>query len=326
MTPTRRRLLRLVHLLTCLAVAGAALAGCGADGPAAASGPANLEGGRALRVVTTIGQIADAARRVGGARVQVQALMGPGIDPHLYRASESDITRLESADVIFWNGLHLEAAMSGVLERIEDLGVRSVRVSDGIERARLLTPPEFKGAYDPHIWFDLELWAQAVATVRDALIELDPQGAELFQANAAAYLREIEDLDDYVRARSAELDERVRVLVTAHDAFNYFARRYGFEVRGLQGISTESEASTADVQELGRFISARGIPAVFIESSVPDQGVQAVIAAADAQGHAVIVGGEIFSDAMGEEGTQEGTYLGIIRHNIDTIVSALARA
>lgn len=295
------------------------LVGCNGSAPATDSA-----GDRALRIVATIGQIADAVRRVGGDAVEVHALMGPGVDPHLYRASESDITRLESADAVFWNGLHLEAGMTGVLERMEDLGVRSVRVTDGIDRGQLLAPPEFEGAYDPHVWFDLGLWAVVVASIRDALVDLDPAGAATYRANAEAYVAEIEDLDAYVTEQADTLDAAIRALVTAHDAFNYFARRYGFEVRGLQGISTESEASTADVQALARFISDRGIRAVFIESSVPDQGVQAVIEAAGARGHTVVVGGEIYSDAMGAAGTPEGTYLGMIRHNIDTIVSGLS--
>lgn len=293
---------------------------------AACNGGASVSNGAAegpLRIVATIGQIADAVRRVGGDGVDVHALMGPGVDPHLYRASESDITRLESADAVFWNGLHLEAGMTGVLERIEDLGVRSVRVTDGINRARLLAPPEFEGAYDPHVWFDLDLWTVVVASVRDALVDMDPDRAATYRANAEAYIEEIQSLDAYVKSQADSLDAGIRALVTAHDAFNYFARRYGFEVRGLQGISTESEASTADVQDLARFISDRGIRAVFIESSVPDQGVQAVIEAAGARGHTVVVGGEIFSDAMGAVGTPEGAYLGMIRHNIDTIVSGL---
>ena len=174
------------------------------------------------------------------------------------------------------------------------------------------------------MWFDLDLWTVVVASVRDALVDLDPDEATTYRTNAEAYIAEIETLDAYVKSQAGTLDASVRALVTAHDAFNYFARRYGFEVRGLQGISTESEASTADVQGLARFISDRGIRAVFIESSVPDQGVQAVIEAAGARGHTVVVGGEIFSDAMGAAGTPEGTYLGMIRHNIDTIVSGLS--
>ena len=268
--------LRAARVLAGLLLAGLTLAACGAGATEAKSlaegGPAPVarEDGRPLRVVTTIGQIADAVRRVGGDRVEAQGLMGPGVDPHLYRASESDITRLESADAVFWNGLHLEAGMSGALERMGDLGVHSIRVTDDIERARLLAPPEFQGSYDPHVWFDLDLWSMTVVNIRDALIAMDPEGAEVYRANAAAYIAEIGELDSYVKARALEVDERVRVLVTAHDAFNYFANRYGMKVRGLQGISTESEASTADVQELARFITERGIPAVFIESSVPD--------------------------------------------------------
>ena len=332
MNGTPLRTVRMPVMVAALAATIAVLAACGpetvGDGPSATSAPAPVirQNDRPLRVVATIGQIADAVRRVGGDRVEVQGLMGPGVDPHLYRASESDITRLESADAVFWNGLHLEAGMSGVLERMGDLGVHSIRVTDDIDRARLLAPPEFEGAYDPHVWFDLDLWTVAVGAIRDALIAMDPEGAEVYRTNAAAYIAEIEALDAYVKSRALEIDERVRVLVTAHDAFNYFADRYGLEVRGLQGISTESEASTADVQELARFISERGIPAVFIESSVPDQGVQAVIEAAAARGHTVTIGGEIFSDAMGPEGTEEGAYLGMIRHNIDTIVEALTQS
>ncbi len=298
------------------------LAACtGGTGNAESTGD-RVDGGP-LRIVATLGQIADAVRRVGGDAVDVQALMGPGVDPHLYRASESDITRLESADAVFWNGLHLEAGLTGVLERIEDLGIRSVRVTDGIDRARLLAPPEFAGAYDPHVWFDLELWTVVVASVRDGLIAMDPAREAMYRSNAGTYIAEIEALDAYVRQQAETVPAGIRALVTAHDAFNYFARRYDFEVRGLQGISTESEASTADVQDLAQFISERGIRAVFVESSVPDQGVQAVIEAAGARGHAVVVGGEIFSDAMGEAGTAEGTYLGMVRHNIDTIVNGL---
>ena len=309
-------------LLASLTVAVLLLAACnGGTGNAESTGD-RVDGGP-LRIVATLGQIADAVRRVGGDAVDVQALMGPGVDPHLYRASESDITRLESADAVFWNGLHLEAGLTGVLERIEDLGIRSVRVTDGIDRARLLAPPEFEGAYDPHVWFDLELWTVVVASVRDGLIAMDPAREATYRANAGTYIAEIEALDAYVRQQAETVPAGIRALVTAHDAFNYFARRYDFEVRGLQGISTESEASTADVQDLAQFISERGIRAVFVESSVPDQGVQAVIEAAGARGHAVVVGGEIFSDAMGEAGTAEGTYLGMVRHNIDTIVNGL---
>lgn len=279
---------------------------------------------RPIRVVATTGMVADIAKNVGGERVTVAALMGTGVDPHLYKASEGDVRRLEEADVIFYNGLHLEAGLGGVLERMGDR--RSVvAVTDGIERSNLIAPPEFEGAYDPHVWFDVSLWMQSVETVRDTFVRLDPQSADIYRSNSANYLAELEELHDYVQARAAELPSEQRVLVTAHDAFNYFGRAYGFEVRGLQGISTESEAGISDVQALADFIVANQIPAIFIESSVPRRNVEALQAAVRARGFDVLIGGELFSDAMGDPGTVEGTYIGMVRHNIDTIVSALKR-
>jgi manganese/zinc/iron transport system substrate-binding protein len=278
---------------------------------------------RQLRVVTTTGMIADAAANVGGERVTVTGLMGPGVDPHLYNASEGDVTRLRSADLIFYNGLHLEAQMASVLERMDGSGVTTVAVAGEIDPDLLLTPPEFAGAYDPHVWFDVSLWMQVVERIRDSYVELDPEHAATYEANAAAYLEELAELHRYVAERAATLPEERRVLVTAHDAFNYFGRAYGFEVRGLQGISTEAEASTADVRQLATFIAERRIPAIFVESSVPQRNVEAVQAAVRAQGFDAAIGGQLFSDAMGSPGTPEGTYIGMVRHNIDTIVTAL---
>lgn len=278
---------------------------------------------RPIRVVTTIGMITDIVESVGGERVEATGLMGPGIDPHLYAASEGDVTRLREADVIFYNGLHLEAQMASVLERMVETGYVTVAVTESIDREVLMRPPEFEGAYDPHVWFDVTLWMQAVETVRDTLVELDPAHAEVYEQNAEETLAELQELEAYVQAEVARVPEEQRVLVTAHDAFNYFGRAYGFEVRGLQGISTASEAGTADVQNLARFIAERRIPAVFIESSVPQRNIEAVQAAVRAQGFDVIIGGELFSDAMGNPGTPEGTYTGMVRHNVDTVVSAL---
>lgn len=278
---------------------------------------------RPIRAVTTIGMITDIVQNVGGERVQVTGLMGPGIDPHLYSASEGDVTRLREADVVFYNGLHLEAQMASVLERVGEAGMLTVAVTDDIDRDLLLAPPEFEGNYDPHVWFDVTLWMTATETVRDSLMEMDPQHGEVYRQNAEAYLAELETLHQYVLEQAARVPEQQRVLVTAHDAFNYFGRAYGFEVRGLQGISTASEAGTADVQNLARFIAERQIPAVFIESSVPQRNIEAVQAAVRAQGFDVVIGGELFSDAMGNPGTEEGTYQGMVRHNVDTIVSAL---
>jgi manganese/zinc/iron transport system substrate-binding protein len=278
---------------------------------------------RPIRVVTTIGMITDIVQIVGGERVQVTGLMGPGVDPHLYKASERNVILLGQADLIFYNGLHLEAQMGRVLERMQGYHVKTVAVTDGIDRELLLAPPEFEGAYDPHVWFDVTLWMKAVEGVRDTLVEVDPTHADLYQANAESYLAELEELHKYVKAQAEKVPSEGRVLITAHDAFNYFGRAYGFEVKGLQGISTASEAGTADVQDLADFIAENQIRAIFVESSVPQRNIEAVQAAVRARGFDVQIGGELFSDAMGDPGTPEGTYIGMVRHNIDTIVTAL---
>jgi manganese/zinc/iron transport system substrate-binding protein len=267
--------------------------------------------------------VGDVVKNVGGGRVQVHTLMGAGVDPHLYKASEGDVIRLGEADIIFYSGLHLEAGMGRVLERIGEHGARTVAITDGIPREALSAPPEFNGQYDPHVWFDVSLWMRTVAVVRDALIELDPAHTETYRTNANAYRGELEALDTYVRQQAERVPADKRVLITAHDAFNYFGRAYGFEVRGLQGISTATEASTADVSGLVQFIVERQIPAIFIESSVPQRNVEAVQAAARSRGWQLTIGGELFSDAMGNPGSVEGTYVGMVRHNIDTIVNAL---
>ena len=275
-----------------------------------------------IRVVTTIGMITDIVQNVGGDRVNATGLMGPGIDPHLYKASEGDVARLAGADLIFYNGLHLEGKMAGVLERMQDQ-VKTVTVTQDIDRAALLAPPEFEGAYDPHVWFDVTLWIKAVERVRDTLIEVDKDSAELYRTNTKNYLAKLEELHNYVMRQAERVSPDQRVLVTAHDAFNYFGRAYGFEVRGLQGISTATEAGTADVQALVQFIVERRIPAMFVETSVPRRSIEAVQAAVKAKGFSVEIGGQLFSDAMGPSGTPEGTYIGMVRHNIDTIVASL---
>jgi manganese/zinc/iron transport system substrate-binding protein len=279
---------------------------------------------RTINVVTTTGMIADIVKNVGGDRVQVTALMGPGVDPHLYKASEGDVLRLQEADIIFYNGLHLEAQMGDVLERLNEFGIKTVAVTDQIDRSLLQSPPEFQGSYDPHVWFDVSLWMKSVEHVSDSLVELDPDSGSAYQANTEAFLAELADLHQYVLDQANTIPAEQRILITAHDAFNYFGRAYGFEVRGLQGISTEAQAGTADVQALADFIVEKQIPAVFVESSVPQRNVEAVQAAVQAQGFEVRIGGSLFSDAMGSEGTPEGTYIGMVRHNIDTIVTGLA--
>ena len=277
-----------------------------------------------IRVVTTIGMITDIVQNVGGDRVSATGLMGAGIDPHLYKASEGDVARLVGADLILYNGLHLEGKMAGVLERMQDQ-VKTVAITQDLDRGILLAPPEFEGAYDPHVWFDVTLWMKAVERVRDTLIEVDKDSAELYRANTENYLAKLEELHNYVMQQAERVSPDQRVLVTAHDAFNYFGRAYGFEVRGLQGISTAAEAGTADVQALVQFIVERRIPAMFVETSVPRRSIEAVQAAVKAKGFSVEIGGQLFSDAMGASGTPEGTYIGMVRHNIDTIVASLLK-
>lgn len=277
-----------------------------------------------LDVVTTLGQITDIVQVVGGEHVTVYGLMGAGVDPHLYTASEGDVELLQNANVIFYNGLFLEAQMAEVLEQIGK-SKTSVAVSKDIEATRLLPWAQYADEFDPHIWFDVTLWMKAVETVRNTLIEVDVANADAYTSNAAAYLAQLEALDAYVYQQVERVPATQRVLITAHDAFNYFGKRYGFEVRGLQGISTASEAGTADVRELADFIVTSQIPAIFVESSVPRRNVEALQAAVDAQGFKVEIGGSLFSDALGNPGTPEGTYIGMVRHNIDTIVGALLK-
>lgn len=302
-------------IFTFLALVTLLLTGCGGDAAAENDGR--------LYVVTTIGQIADAATVVGGDHVRIDSLMGPGTDPHLYTASARDVDKLRDADVVFYNGLFLEAQLEDILEQMSERQT-VVAVSAGIDRDELLPSSTYADEYDPHIWFDVTLWMQGVEQIRDTLMAQDPAHAAEYEANAAAYLAELAELHDYVQSQAARVPESRRALVTAHDAFNYFGRAYGFEVLGLQGISTAAEAGTADVQNLAEFITTRRIPAIFVESSVPVRNVEAVQAAVRARGFDVRIGGRLFSDAMGDAGTPEGTYVGMVRYNIDTIVAALS--
>ena len=275
-----------------------------------------------FRVVTTIGMITDIVKNVGGDRVEVIGLMGPGVDPHLYQPTAKDVQRFSSAQLIFYNGLHLESKMGDVLAKVSG-DTKTVAVTESVNQERLLKPPEFERQYDPHLWFDVTLWMKAVGTVRDVLSESDPDSKVTYWNNADRYLAKLSELHAYVKAQAERVPPQQRVLVTAHDAFNYFGQAYGFEVRGLQGISTATEAGIADVQELAIFIAERRIPAIFVESSVSSKSLEAVKAAVKSKGFNVQIGGELFSDAMGSEGTPEGTYIGMVRHNIDTIVGAL---
>ncbi|WP_134682933.1 metal ABC transporter solute-binding protein, Zn/Mn family [Brevibacillus migulae] len=274
------------------------------------------------QITATTGMVADIVARVGGDKVNVTHLMGPGVDPHLYKASQGDIKRIEQADLIFYSGLHLEGKMVDILEKIgKQKPVKAVTA--GIPENMLLSNPASPQAFDPHVWFDVSLWMKAVEQARADLVAFDPANQSVYEANASKYLKELEELHQYAITQLATIPQEQRVLVTAHDAFGYFGRAYGVEVLGLQGISTASEYGLKDVQTLVDTLVSRKIKAVFIESSIPKQSIEAVVQGAAAKNHTVVIGGELFSDAMGAPGTPEGTYIGMVRHNVDTIVKAL---
>jgi manganese/zinc/iron transport system substrate-binding protein len=298
-----------------LAVAIAAAAASFAPLPTKANSPG-------INVVATTSMIADAARQVGGDLVEVRALMGPGVDPHSHRQTRSDIVALTRADLILWHGLFLEAQMEDFLKGLAQRGP-VVAVGEAVPEALLLASEDYADRFDPHVWMTPELWAHVVAGVRDALIDVAPDAEETLRANADAHLAEIAALGEYASRVLSTVPPESRVLVTAHDAFNYFGAAYGFEVMGIQGISTESEAGLARIGELVETLVARDIRAVFVETSVSDRNIRALIEGAAARGHAVTIGGELFSDAMGEDETYEGTYIGMIDHNVTTIARAL---
>jgi manganese/zinc/iron transport system substrate-binding protein len=275
-----------------------------------------------VRIVATVNFVTDLVQQIGGNRVRVEGLMGAGVDPHLYKASAGDVRKLQQAHLVFYAGLYLEGKMMELLERLP----KAIAVTDAIPRERLIQPAGgFEGqyTYDPHVWFDITLWKLTVGRVRDALSKVDPAGASSYRANAEAYTKRLDQLDAYIRQQIARVPPGQRVMITAHDAFAYFGRRYGLEVRGLQGVSTVAEAGTRDVQQLADFIVQRRIRAIFVESSVPRRAIDAVVAAVRARGWNVVVGGELFSDAAGNPGTPEGTYVGMMEHNTRTLVKGL---
>lgn len=275
-----------------------------------------------ITVVATTGMIADTARAIGGDHVDVRALMGPGVDPHAYRQTRSDIVAMTRADLVLWHGLYLEAQME---DFFEDLGRRRmvVPVAEAMPRNLLLAHEDYDNRFDPHVWMDPDLWRHVAAEIRDALAEVDPENAAFYLASAESFLTELDTVSAYARETLASVPDDSRVLLTAHDAFNYFGQAYGFEVLGIQGISTESEAGLVRIAELVDLLVARDIRAVFVESSVSDRNIRALIEGAAARGHEVRIGGELFSDAMGEPGSYEGTYIGMIDHNVTIITRSL---
>lgn len=301
------------------------LARRGVLGLAAGAAAMAATAGRAaerLSVVATTGMVADAARAIGGDLVEVRALMGPGVDPHSYRQTRGDILGMSRADLVLWHGLHLEAQLEEFLLK---LAARQpvAAVADALPADRLLSHPDHPGRVDPHVWMDPALWSLVAGTIRDALTAAMPAGRETFAANADAWAAQARTLGDWAGATLATVPAEARVLVTAHDAFGYFGRAYGFEVQGIQGISTESEAGLVRIAALVDLLVARRVGAAFVESSVSDRNIRALVEGAAAKGHRVVIGGELFSDAMGAPGTYRGTWPGMIDHNVTTIARAL---
>ena len=276
-----------------------------------------------FHIVTTTSMITDLVQNIGGEKVAVQGLMGAGVDPHLYKASEGDVSKLSNANMIIYSGLHLEGKLVEVFEKMKRQKIKTIAVSDALDKKELIGSTLFASNYDPHIWFDVKNWEQITIYVEKQLSEALPEHKEYFKANAAIYLEKLKVLKQEIEAEIATLPEDKRRLVTAHDAFNYFGKAYKFDVVGLQGLSTATEAGVQDVQKTATYIIDHKVKAVFIESSVPRRTVEALQAAVNSKNHEVVIGGTLFSDALGNPGTPEGTYIGMFKFNVHTIVNAL---
>lgn len=275
-----------------------------------------------LKVVATTGMIYDAAINIGSDRIDAEYIMGPGVDPHLYKATQGDLSKLNKANVVLYNGILLEGKMAEILEK---LGRQKpvFAVAEVIAAQDRLTVANYENAYDPHVWFDIVRWKQVVQEVSNSLSQIDGANKEFYLKNTTEYLGKLDSLDSYVRARVAEIPEKQRILVTAHDAFGYFGDSYGVQVKGLQGISTVADFGLKDIAEIIDLIIDNNIKAIFVETSVSEKSINAVVQGCKEKGHDVSIGGSLYSDAMGELGTTEGTYIGMFRSNIETIVNAL---
>lgn len=276
-----------------------------------------------LSIVATTTMLADLAKCLGGDAVEVTGLMGPGIDPHLYQASAGDVTTMQNADVVLYGGLHLEGKMGDVFSALEGQDKTVICVGNGLDTNNLLQIEGSDEGYDPHIWFDVSLWMSAANYVSECLSNADPDNSALYSERLESYIPKLEELDEYIVSRVSEIDEDSRVLITAHDAFKYFGKAYGFEVKGLQGISTGAEAGTADVSNLAQVIADNHIKAIFSESSVPIKTIESLQAAAAAKGFEVSIGGQLYSDSLGDAASGDDTYILTFKANINTIVDAL---
>ena len=310
----------LLALLTCTLLAvGCDRADSAAPMTQGAAGPKAYP----YTVVTTIGMVTDIVQQVAGDKARVTGLIGAGVDPHLYKPTRNDVAALLEADVVFYSGLMLEGKMADTFVKIARSGKPVHAVTELIDESLLLSPPEFQGHHDPHVWMDVSKWMKAVEAVAKSLAQYDAANAAYYQANAERYLAELGKLDAYAKQVIGSIPEKQRILVTAHDAFKYFGEAYKLEVRGIQGISTESEAGLQDINGLVETLVKNDVRAVFVETSVAEKNVRALIDGARARGKDVKIGGSLYSDAMGAAGTYEGTYVGMIDHNVTTIARAL---
>lgn len=276
-----------------------------------------------LKVVATTTMIKDLVHHLGGEQIEIQGLMGAGVDPHLYKASEGDVSKLLEADIIFYNGLHLEGKLVDVFEKMESQDIRTIAVGESLEKSELIGSDYFASNYDPHIWFSVENWKTITLFVTSKLIEADAKNQAYYKSNSNKYISELNQLQEELLKKIETLPANKRILVTAHDAFSYFGEAYGFQVVGLQGLSTATEAGVQDVQKLANFIIENKVKAIFVESSVPKRTIEALQAAVTSKGHDINVGGTLFSDALGNPETPEGEYTGMFKYNVNTIVNAL---
>jgi manganese/zinc/iron transport system substrate-binding protein len=305
------------------AITGATVTGCIGSTGSATTPATRGSGDGPYAIITTCGMVTDVVRQVAGKHAQVTGLLGEGVDPHLYRPTPSDVKQLASADVVIYSGLLLEGRMQDSLEQLRSQGWHVYAITDAIDRERLLKPADFAGHYDPHVWMNVALWSECVGHVAEVLSNYDPAHKDEYLANAARYQEELRELDEYVRRVIASIPEDQRVLVTAHDAFEYFAIAYNIPVKSPQGISTEGEPGVNDINELVGFLVAQKVRAIFVESSVSQTNLLAVVEGAASKGWKVEIGGSLFSDAMGAAGTYEGTYIGMLDHNATVIARAL---
>lgn len=309
---SKNNVLTKLNLVIAVCVAMMLLISCGKGGASS---------GKKIKVTTTTTMLSDLVKTIGGERVEVTGLMGEGVDPHLYSASAGDIEKLGNADIIVYGGLHLEGKMTEIFEKLTAQNKNILNVGDKLDKSKIHLVDQ--NTPDPHVWFNTELWEKEAEAVEAELSKFDPKNSEYYKENLKKYKAELNELTTYVKTRINEIPEKSRVLVTAHDAFNYFGEQFGLEVKAIQGVSTDSETGTKNISDLANFIVQRNIKAIFVESSVPKKSIEALQEAVKARGKEVKIGGELYSDSLGDEAHNTETYIKTVKANADTIVNAL---